>query len=55
MKSLHIDDTPSMSVLREHFIEVMARHDLIRENDGFDKYRKGMNEYVSNLIQKKLN
>ena len=36
------------------FFEVLARHELLREADGYDEHRRKLNEFLSNLIQEKL-
>ena len=54
MESVNLRNSSTMTYMRKQFVEVMARHDLLRESDGFDKFRKGMNDYVSKLIQEKI-
>ena len=54
MESVNLRNSSAMNYMRKQFVEVLARHDLLRESDGLDKFRKGMNDYVSKLIQEKI-
>jgi hypothetical protein len=47
-------DTTMVAIMREHFIEIMARHDLTREADGYDKIRGKISQTLGNAVQDKL-
>ena len=42
MESVNLRNSSAMNYMRKQFVEVLARHDLLRESDGLDKFRKGM-------------
>jgi hypothetical protein len=54
MDELDMADTAMVALMREYFIEIMARHDLTREADGYDKIRGKISQTLGNAIQDKL-
>lgn len=54
METMGLSNSSAMAVMRDQYVEVMARHDQIRRLDGYDQYREAINEHTSKLIQRKI-
>lgn len=50
----HSERSDSLHQIQEQFYEVLARHELLRELDGYDTYRQKLTQFTSDLIQAKL-
>ena len=48
-KFMELHDT-----MREHYIEIMAHMNLMRQKDGLDSIRVKANQDVRNLVQQKI-
>ena len=54
MHKLNLANSSTMKLMREEFLEVIARQQMLREADGYDKFRMKINKLVSKVIQDKL-
>ena len=54
MHKLNLANSSTMKLMREEFMEIIARQELLREADGYDQYRIKMNKLVTKIIQDKI-